>query len=364
MRLARTRFPLLGLVIAASVALSGTSALAEARYSLSNLDTLGGNASFALGLNERGEVVGTSRTTSASRRQLAFRWRDGLMTNLGSLPGSTFSRAFEINARGSAVGEAFTPSPERSRAVLWENGRIRDLGALPGASSAVANDINARGQVAGTSGGRAFLWTRGGMRDLGSLGHDPAATSRGNALNDRGQVVGTAQTDTLSPFGSRVSHAFVWERGTMTDLGSPVADRYSTALAISRDGDVAGEANVATVSGCCNDTYHAVLWSDGAIVDLHAWLPAELATVRHSRATDVNSDGGIVGHVSGFFGFPTIDGRAVLWHDGHAHDLNDFLPPDSGWVLRSAEGINERGQIVGYGTFQGHTRAFLLNPGG
>ncbi len=173
MRLARTRYPLLGLVIAASVALSGTSALADTRYSPTDLGTLDGNASFALGLNERGEVAGTSRTTSAFRPQLAFRWRDGVMTNLGSLPGSTFSRAFEINARGTAVGEAFTHSPERSRAVLWHGSRIEDLGTLPGATGAVANDINARSQVAGTSGGRAFLWTRGAMRDLGSLSEQP-----------------------------------------------------------------------------------------------------------------------------------------------------------------------------------------------
>jgi probable HAF family extracellular repeat protein len=30
--------------------------------------------------------------------------------------------------------------------------------------------------------------------------------------------------------------------------------------------------------------------------------------------------------------------------------------------LLSAEGINDRGQIVGYGSFDGQTRAFLLTP--
>ena len=38
------------------------------------------------------------------------------------------------------------------------------------------------------------------------------------------------------------------------------------------------------------------------------------------------------------------------------------LPAGSGWNLRSAEGINADGAIVGYGTFGGNTRAFLLTP--
>lgn len=30
-------------------------------------------------------------------------------------------------------------------------------------------------------------------------------------------------------------------------------------------------------------------------------------------------------------------------------------------MLLSAEGINDQGQIIGFGTFNGQTRAFLLN---
>jgi probable HAF family extracellular repeat protein len=44
-------------------------------------------------------------------------------------------------------------------------------------------------------------------------------------------------------------------------------------------------------------------------------------------------------------------------------DLNDFLPPDSGWTLIGASAINDQGQIVGYGQHNGQTRAFLLTPG-
>jgi probable HAF family extracellular repeat protein len=43
-------------------------------------------------------------------------------------------------------------------------------------------------------------------------------------------------------------------------------------------------------------------------------------------------------------------------------DLNNLLPPNSGWELTQALGINDKGQIVGYGTHDGQIRAFLLTP--
>ena len=38
------------------------------------------------------------------------------------------------------------------------------------------------------------------------------------------------------------------------------------------------------------------------------------------------------------------------------------LPPDSGWVLMDATAVNDAGQIVGYGSFNGQIRGFLLDP--
>jgi probable HAF family extracellular repeat protein len=67
----------------------------------------------------------------------------------------------------------------------------------------------------------------------------------------------------------------------------------------------------------------------------------------------------VVGTASQFEGF---SGRAFRWHDGTIADLNELIPPGSGWVLTSAEGVNDLGQIVGFGTVQGRTRAYLLTP--
>jgi probable HAF family extracellular repeat protein len=82
----------------------------------------------------------------------------------------------------------------------------------------------------------------------------------------------------------------------------------------------------------------------------------------HSRATDVNALGQIVGFASTFANFPTFGGAAFLWENGTMHDLNQLIAPGSGWDLRSAEGINDSGQITGYGIIGGETHAFLLTP--
>ena len=44
-------------------------------------------------------------------------------------------------------------------------------------------------------------------------------------------------------------------------------------------------------------------------------------------------------------------------------DLNSLVDSAAGWTLVLAGGINNSGQIVGYGTTpDGNTRAFLLTP--
>ena len=125
-------------------------------------------------------------------------------------------------------------------AVVWKNGQILDLGTLGGSVSS-ALGMNEHGQVAGFALNaipdpvsiydfllfgsvngtqtRAFLWTDGVMQDLGTLG-GPDAQS--NFVNDQGQVAGFSYTDsTPNPSaGIPTLHPFLWQNGTMTDLGS------------------------------------------------------------------------------------------------------------------------------------------------
>jgi probable HAF family extracellular repeat protein len=55
--------------------------------------------------------------------------------------------------------------------------------------------------------------------------------------------------------------------------------------------------------------------------------------------------------------------HAFLYSDGTMSDLNSLLAPASGWTLESADGINNSGDIVGFGINPaGQTHAFLLTP--
>jgi hypothetical protein len=57
------------------------------------------------------------------------------------------------------------------------------------------------------------------------------------------------------------------------------------------------------------------------------------------------------------------NGAAVLFSGGQVIDLNTRIPSNSGWVISAATGINDAGQIVGYGKNGGESgpdRAILL----
>ena len=77
------------------------------RTTLRDLGTLGGADSYATAIGERGQVVGSSATASATCTGRgpchAFFWSAGVMHDLGTLGGS-FSSALALNQRGQVVG--------------------------------------------------------------------------------------------------------------------------------------------------------------------------------------------------------------------------------------------------------------------
>jgi len=74
----------------------------------------------------------------------------------------------------------------------------------------------------------------------------------------------------------------------------------------------------------------------------------------------INDSGIVVGQSTydqtGSYHAFVYNGRKML-------DLNKLIPANSGWELDVANGINDAGKIVGYGTRNGTTlHAFLLTP--
>jgi len=154
-------------------------------------------------------------------------------------------RALGINARGEVLGVAVN-SAGLSRALVWQDAAVRELEVYPD-RTILPVAINDRGQVAGTAvfPAVAFLWDHGVVQELGSLGGDTQIS----ALGDAGEVVGWS----LTASGER--HAFVWQDGQMTDLGPGVADgRGSQAQLINHRGDVLGFALDSQFHT------HAILW--------------------------------------------------------------------------------------------------------
>jgi probable HAF family extracellular repeat protein len=146
-------------------------------------------------VNNAGQIAGTLYLGNNLR---AARWDlDGTLLNLGVLAGST-SRGFGISSLGDVVGETYTPeNMNRLSAFLYTNATgMINLG--DGGRSAYATGANASGLVVGTRitgdpapSDRGFAWTSAeGMFDIPL---EPGLRTYAEAVNDRGQVTGTAQ---------------------------------------------------------------------------------------------------------------------------------------------------------------------------
>jgi probable HAF family extracellular repeat protein len=152
----KSKISILIAAIALLAALPGSAAAQHTQYKFIDIPTLGGPAAYgqvdgtgiSQFINNPGAVVGGADTpipdpnapNCANRDCLlhqAFRWQDGVVTDLGTLPGVNWSHATSINARGWATGGSSTAGIDpltggpAEHAVLWKNGEIIDLGTLP-----------------------------------------------------------------------------------------------------------------------------------------------------------------------------------------------------------------------------------------
>jgi probable HAF family extracellular repeat protein len=287
------------------------------------LGALGGMSSGAEDINNRGQVVGWANTATSYYGH-AFRWQDGVMTDLGTLGGAG-SWAMAINDRGQVVGYSLIASDGSQtlgtmHAFLWEDGVMTDLGSL-GGKTITPLDINELGEVIGygdtaTGGQHAFLWKDGVMTDLGTLG---GAESQAFGINERGQVVGQSST------GSR-THAFLWQDGVLNDIGT-FGWFGAWATAINDQGQMALLLSEPSGAG------HAAFSDRGSVTGLG---DPEGAT---RMASDLNNAGQVVGWDQ--IGMEGGD-RAFAWQDGSTTPL-----PAADAFITEAHAVNDCGQVVG-----------------
>src|SRR5262249_36904573 len=106
--------------------------------------------------------------------------------------------------------------------------------------------------------------------------------------------------------------------------------------------------------------YHGFIFQKGNMLDLGT-LAEQAQPGSNSVATAINASNDVVG----FSYASTGEQHAVIWIKGDPSrilDLNTSIDPGLGWTLFAANGINDRGQIVGTGLLGGELHAFLLTP--
>ena len=350
---------ILFVVGAISATLFAAAASGQLSYSLTDLGTLPGKTiSHPGGINNQAQVTGFTETH-------AFLWTNGVMADLGTLSGGSISTGVGINDLRQVVGDSqYSPQGGSIRhATLWSNGTATDLGFLPSwGNYSRGNGINDGGEVVGHSGPdltttntRAFIWdATNGMRDLGTLG---GQYSRANSINDSSMVTGTAQSS--GGFGS--FHAFVWDAANgMRDLGT-LAGTTSYGNFINANGHVTGSSTINTF----DNREHAFLYNGSTMQDLGAIGDNDFLSDR-SFGYGINIHDEVVGSTYRPYTGGALYQIAFVYRDGQMFDLETLVDASGAdYRLYTATGINDAGQIAvdAIKISTGNLRAVLLTPG-
>ncbi len=312
-------------------------------YQITDLGALAGAPTYATAINDNGVACGYAQPDANTTRAWVF--ASNALTELPGLGGSE-TRAVAVGMDGKVYGYC-TDAAGLAHAVRWENGVLTDLGPASGADGWLPQSVNAAGVIAGHTGSLAtpalgFKLDGATFTPLGTLpGATPPATSAAYDLNDAGTMVGVASWVGAGTRAFRTDAA-----GALVSIGTLGAnDSFAAAI------DTAG--NVAGYSVNAANELHAFYFTDAAgMKDLGV-----LSGGHESRAFGLNDSGYVVGMAENSAG----ESRAILWPgSGAFRDLNEVIPPTSGWTLSEAQDINAGGDIVGYGTVGGQTHAFLL----
>jgi probable HAF family extracellular repeat protein len=356
--------------------LAAVSTASGQSYTFISLGSLGGT-SAANGINDLGQIVGyATLSTAAGSRQYAVIWNNTSPMTLADV--GSYSSANGINNAGQIVGA----SNQNGDAVTWNSAASAAQVLSSNYSTAFA--INTAGQIVGFANGPLpTLWSGSTTTalDLAGVG---ASTGTAYAINNAGQAVGVS----VGPAGSV---ATLWN-GTASSLLPPANPQYpgneSYAYAVNDLGQAVG-FTYASYQGtqCVYTNLVATVWSSGLIpwpnnqpissnscanvglqLDPNAVLLFALGEQDlPTRALAINNAGQVVGWSCTTCYEDNLQ-HAVLWNNSvYPIDLDDFLSAEmlaAGWILWSANGINNNGVIVGqdYNTVTGEYGAFELVP--
>lgn len=184
----------------------------------------------------------------------------------------------------------------------------------------------------------ACRWVSGVVTDIHPAAAGASQSSFAVDINTSGHIVGT-YTESASPFKELT---FINTGGLSTDIGGFGGDVSGTA--INDAGVIVGSAE----TGLSTSIFRAFIRPSGGPITFIPQLPATTTGV----ARAINSDGWAVG---------TMNNVAFIYRNGVVERLFDLIPGGTLWTsLRDAFFINDAGQIVGHGIYNGNVAWFVL----
>jgi probable HAF family extracellular repeat protein len=230
-----------------------------------------------LGINSSGELTGSVEVVQGNSVGYVY---NGKLTEFGPLPGLYVGTIPDsINSSGAVVGGSNYNDANGAggHAFEYSGGVLTDLGTLPGTNYSIATGINDSGEIIGWSGETAKA-TGTGKATL-SLDQEAAVIGSG---------IGGIYISEPS-FAFTLGHGFIYDSSTktMTDLGT-LGGTFSAAFGINDSGEIVGTS--LTASGA----YDAFIDNGTTMTDLNSLLPADSGWDLIS-ADGINSNGDIIG---------------------------------------------------------------------
>ena len=298
---------------------------------MTDIGTLGGNSSYALQINDSGDVVGWSYLADNITVH-AFTWTPiGGIVDVGTLTGGCCSQCQAINSSGNLAGDAIDSAGYQTP-FYWSSGTgMLSMGVFTGNQLNYGFGINNLNQVTGQvySGEvvNAFLWEPPGP--FMPLGHLPGGLhSVGTAINNNTVIVGTASLADGSFTG------MMWSAGTMHDIGLLPGGTSTAAEAINDSNQVVGWGFTNSARTKTSAFYFTMSGGHHLLATLGG---------NQTYAWGISQKGFIAGH-SQLTGDTAT--HAVLW-DSYTSTPTDLgtLP---GGTNSYARGLNNAIQVVGY----------------
>jgi len=365
--------------------------MATISYNVTGIAPVSGdNFSTAFAINNNGEVVGVSYNATfqlpTGGTSQAPTLTDGngffytgtttVIPALGTSPkGLSIATPDALNDSGEIVG-ASTQTGFAAMAGFTDIGGVVALfdGGVP-------TGVNNSGAFVGSGSNSSFRANGTVVPLTGLTSVSPLAFG----INNGGVTIGASGTNSSTNTAPNI-HVVQWaaDSTTPTDLGGLSGFAVNVGFAINTAGDAVGYgfnpvgATKSTTVNPTNQNGSIVLGLPQSLISTGEGSEffngqAMLYSAKTQKMTGLGDLGGGFSvaeamndsdEVVGMSLDSTGDYHAFLFNGTSMIDLNSLIPATSGWDLINADGINNAGDIVGYGDNDGLFEAFELTPNG